>query len=64
MLPLLQRWAEMMNDPRIATQSVNFLYINWPEEQWIGGACEPQCRRGALAPCLMLAATAARLGEP
>ena len=25
----------------IAAQSVNFHYVNWPEEQWVGGACEP-----------------------
>ncbi|PRW20792.1 amine oxidase [Chlorella sorokiniana] len=35
---VLQRWATMMNDNRIMTQSVNFIYINWPEEQWVGGA--------------------------
>ncbi|KAI7842911.1 hypothetical protein COHA_003422 [Chlorella ohadii] len=35
---VLKRWSEMMNDPRIATDSVGFHYVNWPEEQWVGGA--------------------------
>ena len=31
-------------------QSVNFLYINWPEEQWVGGACELLAASGARLP--------------
>ena len=24
----------------VSAQSVDFHYVNWPEEQWVGGACE------------------------
>ncbi len=36
--PALMRTAAVS----FRVQSVGFHYVNWPEEQWVGGACESQ----------------------
>lgn len=32
----LKQWATYMGDARIATNALNFVYTDWPDEQWTG----------------------------
>jgi len=40
----LDAFAELLGDPA-AGKPLNFVYVDWPSEQWTGGACE--CSGGA-----------------
>ncbi|KAI3434449.1 hypothetical protein D9Q98_002526 [Chlorella vulgaris] len=44
---ILETWAMYLNSPGVATDSINFIVVDWPSQQWTGGGYTDYKQPGA-----------------